>query len=73
MKMTGLPGFSAEASLYKSDKVFRVFGDIGNGSSGKVHLAARAIDTFCYSNFCCIVSEGFHWCWEIEHSPIPTR
>ena len=74
MNTTRIPGFSAEASLYRSDKVFPMVADIRKEDKGIVHPAMRSIDTFCYPHFCCIVGEGFHWCWERVGTPpvLPT-
>lgn len=67
------PGFSAEASIYRNSKAFSLSADWSNRCDKLLYPALRAIDTFCYPDFCCIVGEEFHYCWTIEHSPVPTR
>jgi hypothetical protein len=67
------PGFSGEASIYRNSKIFSVSADWSEWRDGRIYPALRSIETFCYPDFCCIVGEGFHYCWTIQHTPVPTR
>ena len=68
MNTTRMPGFSAEASLYRSDAPYYAHptSELRRGRKGIVHPAMR---TFCMPSgeigvtMSCIVWDGGRYCW----------
>lgn len=71
MDTTRIPGFSAEASLYRSCARYHgsPMSELSKGEQGIIYPAMR---TFCVDagpvHMCCLVWDGGHYCWESSNS-----
>ena len=69
MNTISVPGFSAEASIYRSDAPYYAHptSELRRGRKGIVHPAMR-MQTFCENygsvHMCCIVWDGGQYCVE---------
>ena len=67
MNTTGMPSFSAEASLYRSSEPYQVgimLAGLRRATEGLVHPALRFV---CGLKVCCVIfSPGHGVCWDKE-------
>ena len=70
MKTRSTPGFSAEASLYRSGGHYqsRQLSAGNRKARREVEPALRPPDFFCHSGTltCCLVGDGWHICYDYE-------
>ena len=72
MNTTRMPGFSAEASLYRSSAHYQVgamLAGLRQGRKGIIHPALPRYEPLsnlhCTSKVCCLSGEDWHICWDL--------